>query len=254
MTCGRPPIDGGGDVSEPGHGPGSLIAAHGSRNASGARTGSASRPPFWVRCPRGLRLRPGGDRLRPCRGEGGRSGGLLRQARRRRRARPRPRRRRGAHRHLAVEDAARDRALPLRPSSGRALRRQGLARQGARGAAPHVEQGPRGRAPRSTGSTGTSIATTSTTSTARPRSTDPHTVDDHDRGRGRAAAAHRRVHPRRHRVHAPPPARDPLRRPGHRRQRQHPAHGPPARVAGASSAPASSAASTRPCSRRSAPR
>ena len=73
-----------------------------------------------------------GDRLRPRRREGGRAGRLLRQARRRHRARARARRRVRQHRHAAVEDAARDRALPLRLPPARALRPAGRAHRARR--------------------------------------------------------------------------------------------------------------------------
>ena len=67
-------------------------------------------------------VRPRRHRLRPGRRKGRRAGGLLRQARRgRREIRDRGRRLR-PHRHAAVEDAARDRALPDRLSAARAVR------------------------------------------------------------------------------------------------------------------------------------
>ena len=97
-------------------------------------------------------VRPRRDRRRAGRREGRRAGRLFRQARGDRRAGAGARRRGGAHRHPAVEDAPRDRALPLRLPPARSLRRHGRGRASPRGREADRAQGcgapARGRADR----------------------------------------------------------------------------------------------------------
>ena len=154
-------------------------------------------------------------------GEKGRgAGGVLRQARRDRRARARAGRRRRAHRHAAVEDAARDGALPLGLPAARALRPQRRARTGSSPCRSSCRARTRCASSRSSASSGTSSGTTS--SCIRGDGARRRRAHRRDAREGAPRTHHERDHPRRHGLDAVPAAEHPVRRRGHRRLRHDP--------------------------------